>query len=732
LYRRVIKTRWGPRPWPWDFIPNMSNRISKHLIAIAFISGFCGLGSESLYFKILDFSVGSAPLVAFTIVASFIIGMGIGSIFSTKITRPWIIEALLAVYHICWAIFLPDILLINAKLIVSLAPLLGVNFASAIIGFMYIIIPAILLGVTFPVVVEQTRQSARSYFIYSLGAFCGIGLVDFLFYPAIGMPGTLIFLSWCHLITAVLLVPHTATLRVLKWQKFFWSLVYIGILTGCVQGIWLYYSELLFGAYYYIQPVVVALFLLGMTGGTLVWIFRPISFERNISFCFFGIFISSLLGAGWLLLPRVTVPLNVITQLAIMILPVTIPIGMIFPSFVSNLKQDRAQSGSVLLSLSFGNAMGLILTGAVLLRYCLPLMAFSIIAILFSYYIIFTRKTIKVYLWLTIILFTCSFIFSEQYYVQRFHNDYKKIEMIKTIRGPAEMTTVYNLQRKPYGRYHSGIKVYQKYPMERRFNQSGVSGLNLDYSRESMITAVGAAYSHENMRALVLGAGSGRSAGVAALIFNKVDVVDIGSTVKELMSYLYKDNYNLLKRPNVRYVQMDAILAPYIFNKGYDMVVLTVTSAFMHQSAKLYLIENMLALKKLLKPNGIFVYWMDSKTSPNGRQVLLNTSDELYKYRKILYVDKPTHESVIPAYILVVHSDEPLDYHPQKWNLSKKLIGDRPTKELFDSGEIKYLYNKPFSTIKNIHSLYKPSLDVLIYRGKKAVKEEIDQVFIKK
>src|SRR5262245_8994453 len=61
-------------------------------------AGFAGLGSETLFFKLLDDTVGSSPLVAFAVVATFILGMGTGSLLSPKVRRPWAVEAMLSVY----------------------------------------------------------------------------------------------------------------------------------------------------------------------------------------------------------------------------------------------------------------------------------------------------------------------------------------------------------------------------------------------------------------------------------------------------------------------------------------------------------------------------------------------------------------------------------------------------------------------------------------------------------
>src|SRR5262249_5898769 len=109
---------------------------------IAALSGFCGLGSETIFLKLLDETVGSAPLVGFVVVAFFILGMGLGSLCSARIRRPWRVEALLAGYSLTWLFSFWRILRCNAVVVALMTPHLGPNWSAALLGAGYVALPA--------------------------------------------------------------------------------------------------------------------------------------------------------------------------------------------------------------------------------------------------------------------------------------------------------------------------------------------------------------------------------------------------------------------------------------------------------------------------------------------------------------------------------------------------------------------------------------------------------------
>ncbi len=671
---------------------------------ILFSLGFCGLGSETLYFKILDFAVGSAPLVAFTVVGGFILGIGLGGLFSVRIRRPSYIEALLAIFHGIWALHMPQILKLNTKALEFISPLLGINLASSLVGFLYIVFAAFLLGVTFPIIVERTGHAGRSYLVHAFGAVLGIILVEFWLYPVLGMPATLFILAAVHAINALLLLNVVVGLKTMSLARVYGVLVVLGVLTGSLQGTSLWFAELLFKPYFYIQAIVVAYFVLGLTVGSFLWVRWPFTFTTNIWLCYLGVVISAVFATFWLTMPFSEDRPRVIAELGLILLPSAIPIGALFPAFMRNLPKDRPHAASVLFSLSLGNTLGLLLTGAVFLRFLLPTHALFAIALALF---ILSRPNKNTLLFASsiplILLGISTGAFSEKDFIQRIHPDHQVTQVHQVFRGPAEISAVYTY-------VPSGGTIPARH---RRLYQNGYSPVNLDRKTEAVISSVGMSYSSNNGRALVIGAGSGRSAGAVARVFDRVDVIDLGSTVERLLQYLAVDNWGILERDGVRFYRMDGVSAPYLFDKhSFDLIVMTVDPGYLQKSAKLYFLETLDAFKRLLKSQGIFIFWADGKVGNQGAQILVNNGKEVFKYQKLYAVFHSRNRSTAD-YFLLIHSEKPLIQDYNRLGVLEKLTGDRLVALHGYMCEGDRLIVDRFHPSRRLHSLYHPSFNVL-------------------
>jgi SAM-dependent methyltransferase len=595
---------------------------------------------------------------------------------------------------------------INAKTLALLSPFIGINVSSSLIGFLYIILPAFLLGVTFPIIVERTGRAGTPYLTHAFGALIGILMVEFWLYPEWGMPSTLFILGVFHLFNAFLLLDVSSDLKPLRIGRLHGFLIVVGAVTGSVQGIWLWFAELLFKPYFFIQPTVVAYFLMGLTVGSLIWVKWPFSFRSNLMFCAVGVLISALVGTFWLAMPFVESRPWVFLELGLILLPTAIPIGALFPAFMQDIAKTRAQAGAVILSMSIGNTVGLLFTGAILLRLLLPTQALLLIAV--GLFLIIQKKSKWQYGMLAplALLGVAIVVFGEQDFFQRIHPKHDVVAVHQVFRGPAEMSAVYAYAKR---KRNSPTR-------HRRLYQNGYSPINLDRKIDSVISAVGMSYCHSDDRALVIGTGSGRSAGTVARVFDKVDVVDMGSTVKQLMQYLADDNWHILTRKGVRFHRMDGISAPYVFEQSaYDLIVMTVDPGYLQKAAKLYYVENLRALKGLLKPGGVLVFWADGKVGNLGAQALVNNGNALFKHQKLYSVFRKKKKRT-PGYFLLIHSDEPLKRDYDRLGLREKLTGDKIVARHFDIEESDRLITKRYHPTGRLHSLYRPSLNVLLRR----------------
>lgn len=663
------------------------NEASAHrVVSLAFLTGLAGLGSETAFFKLFDLTLGSSPLVAFAVVAVFIAGMGIGAELSPRIRRPFIAEALVALYDLAW-IALFDPLRALAGAVVSIAaPSIGVNAIAAIACVLFALPPAVLLGVSFPAIVEKRAHLAFPYAINALGAALGVVLVDAVLYPRLGLFACLGFLALVHAIAAFYLFGSDFRFERRPRAPLPLILIAVGAATGAFQGVWLFLAELLFQPFYFVQPAVVATMISGLAIGSLSWIRVRSSFSRTIFFALCGIALSSLLSV---FVPRAETMAGAVAWIALLVAPAAIPIGALVPAFFGDGKVTRSEVGAGWLAIACGNALGVFLAGGVLLSLTTPLGALVVIGTVLL--MVCVRREPWAAFALAVIAGSVLAVDDADYIARIPEHDRKTISVQHLFRGPAELSAVYTMLSPRTG---SNL---------RRLYQTGFSPMYLDQSPEAVIGAVGASYARGTDRVLILGAGSGLSASAMASLFKECDVVDVGATVPALLKALAKENNGLLEKKNVRYHPIDGVLAPYALHERYDLIVLTVDPAFHQRAAKLYTREFFEQLRAMLNDGGVFIFWADADLDAEASQVLINTGRAVFPRQKLVSAfDQRPGENEL-SYWFLVHGTSDLIYRPERAGEVVALPRDESTR----------LIRGRAHDTEAIHSMTRPAPSVL-------------------
>lgn len=374
-----------------------------------------------------------------------------------------------------------------------------------------------------------------------------------------------------------------------------------------------------------------------------------------------GIAASTGLVAVWIFVPPPGSLPSVVAQIPLLLLPAAVPIGALYPAWLARKEVERSQAGAALLSLSLGNAIGVFLAGALLLSFLTPVFSLAVIAGALAVAGVREagpRKRVALGL-LVASVAACAWVADEPRLIARARIDHREVEVEQVFRGPGELSAIYQVLRRPEGSTRSWS--------ERRLYMSGFAPFIIEADQsllqEASAGALTVASAPRWERALVLGAGSGRAAGMVARFFERTDVVDIGATVPAILRSLRRENYDLLEAPGVDYHPMDAILAPQRFaGERYDVIFCTVNPVYVNRAAKLYTREYIEALRGLLAPDGILVSWSDSSVSPEANQILINTMGAPFAHQRLL--------SVIPGwgfgYYLMIQSDEPIRFRPTK------------------------------------------------------------------
>ena len=678
----------------------------QRALGVAFLTGFAGLGSESLHLKLLDHVVGSSATTAHVVTSVFVLGLGLGATLGRLVPRPAWVEGALFVHHAALAWLLPAALALNAAVLSALVPVLGPTLGATVVGMAYVLPPALMLGVTFPAVAESSQNPARCYAAQALGAVLGLVVIDGAAYPMLGVVGALGCLAAVHLAAATLLGTQSYERASSRPAAALAHLVVVGAATGALQGVWLVLAPRLFKPYFFVQPAVIGAFLIGLFAGSRAWLRGRWSPSVVLTACALGAALSAVGAAIVARASPLASPLAMVSATVVVLAPTTVPIGALFPAFVGAEPSDRGEVGATFFGLAAGNAVGLLTAPLVLLTFFSePVALVALVSVLLALGVAARPRgawALRVVAALGAV--GAAAAMQERALMLRATPDRSIATVEASFRRFGEVSAVLVTETgaPPGGRAP---------PTRRRLYQNGRCPVALDHNMESVITFVGAAYAPRAERALVLGAGSGRSAGTAARLFDAVDVVDIGETTPELLTYLAAENGHVLERDGVTLHRWDAVLAPHALPSRYDLVVMTVDPAFVAVAAKLYTVEALTALGTMLRPGGVLVFWSDGYLDLEANQILVNTAGAVFEHQKLISVADPARSVSPYNYYLVVGSASPLTWNATR---TRGAEPDRFARDLLDAGEPARLVAPRFHPTERLHGLSRPAWPVLV------------------
>ncbi|MBI5328552.1 MAG: fused MFS/spermidine synthase [Deltaproteobacteria bacterium] len=206
---------------------NHSARFINILVLGAFaVSGFAALAYEVLWFRIFSLIIGSS-IYAFTIMlATFLFGIGIGSIafapFIDKRKNPilWfaLFEFIIGFSVLIAVPWYKDLPFIFLKMFEAFSGRFWVFlFMQSLLCSAIMIIPTISMGAIFPAVSRIYAREPGSvgkgigniYFLNTLGAIAGSFIGGFVFVPFIGIQKSIILLTGINILLALILLAVT-------------------------------------------------------------------------------------------------------------------------------------------------------------------------------------------------------------------------------------------------------------------------------------------------------------------------------------------------------------------------------------------------------------------------------------------------------------------------------------------------------------------------------------------
>ena len=723
------------------------------LPCLLFVSGLCGISYEVLYGRLLGNVFGDQFLVSTAVLLTFMLGLGLGAYHAHRLWRNlWLVEAGIGLYAVLFALNLGGI----ESLLYAFLPGVGTAIISSLaMGTVLLLIPAFLIGVSLPLFSGYTHYLrpdpnyfASSYSLYNFAAAGTVLFVEFWLIRQVGINGAVYFIGSLNLLVAIILLisfrriaggaprPAKVTNRGFP-RAVIQALVLSSVGSAIFQLTTVRLSELLIGPYRESFAYVLCIILLGIALGSQL--------VRRFRISFTTLMVVNIIALAWMLgslewamesfaeaypsLSRsywqlVGLRLSLIAGLT---LAAAITFGATIPALLQTLEgqesereKDHRQSarspGYLLYVASLANAAGFLLMSLILhqrLDYgelLLVAAAFSTASLIVvvwhrianqDAFYLGRAGQVAVAAVLFILVVGGRSQWNEELLYQGHASFHSPDAMRKRIgefssserfKGPADVFSI------SHRKGSSFLMI------------SGKISINLENVSEKIVGALAGIFATDHRKALVLGVGSGATAGSVGLLFDEVEAVEISGVILENIRRMDDYNFGLADMSNVSLVHDDAVHSVKVAQEQYSLILNTVTSPLFFSSSKLYTVEFLDRVRQRLAPGGLYVTWLDSRVGDHGADIMLETVTGAFDHCGLAQVGW--------TYLLLMCSDQPITaHHPlavaQQEQLSSYLLDEHG----IDPATLPYLLlNTDAATLRNpggapVNTLDKPVLE---------------------
>lgn len=627
--------------------PSMPHSFIGLLTFLAMISGCCSLAYEILYMRALTTVFGDMFYVHAALLSTFLIGIGVGSKLAHYCFR-WLFafEIFTGIYA-CALPFILDWLLEQ--------PFLGQITATPSLTILSVIfllsIPSLFIGFSLPLFSGYIKSSSSEslafqsvYTVYNLGALVSILGVEYWLIRRLGVNASLQMIGAVNLTIGALLILARKTPKTYpktlpkKFSRY--TILALAIASLCSAVFQMFVLKLF---YLIFEPhrenfaIGLAVTFLGIFIGALFASKYRIRFET----CMLCIPISIGI-IYWNYLPILHLYQNTVSwttgsewliffhKFFIACLFELVPMaffGALLPALMRNENEVSTESGYLLWISSTANASGYLLYVLVGHPYLTTNILFAFLALfsLLSSALEVKFRWSKSQLILALVgLSTTGLCVAEwkeeRFYLAQWVNEIRPHYQIFNFKNGAENATLVKAKTFDWITYNGNASVYA--------HRNGI--VNFAEIANGIVPAL---VSPRLDRALVFGLGTGITAGTAARIFKKTDVVEINKGFYQMMPMLEYASMEIGKNPSVDIHILDG-RAFLIGKEGiYDAIINSVTTPDYFSAAKLYTSDFYHRIAKALKPDGIFsMYLVPPLLTNTGAQTILSALRKNFKY----------------------------------------------------------------------------------------------------
>ena len=661
----------------------LTNRL---LFTAIFISGASALVYQLIWVRLLGLVFGVSSFAVATVVAVFLLGLGLGSYFfgrwSERARDPMRIYLFVELGIAATSLI--------AYLVIETLPIYrylyeyaynnlgfyGLSVARLLLSMLVLLPPVFLIGGTMPLLVKYFLRDpenlgssfSKIYYLNTLGACTGVLLTGFVFVRYFGVNGTLLIAVGGNLLVALMIAltrrstvvarPATSVQRPYSYMLVFLFLT--GFISLAYEMLWVRILSTYGLSTSQAFALILAGFLLGFSVGAWV-VARRVDHRRDLEAWFSAVsIITAFSGAVVLLLFRQFEALTILladatpaSQLTLgMALAFTVSfipavfMGILFPLGVRIYAQDidriGAKAGNTFFSNTLGCVLGSLLTGFVLIPFVgmwnTTLILINLSLLIAVAFLLRARRPARAQ-WaslLVIAVIANLLVFTDS---KTFHAELKGRDLRTAAEG---FDVIY------YAEGLSGTVTAVERGNYRGLFVDGqnVSGTDIVLLADSkMLAHVPLLLAEEPEVALTVGYGTGTTSG--SMLMHDVDVhaVEIEEKIIEAAPLFDKVNNGSYADPDLDIVLDDARNYIATTNNEFSVIVTDVTNLKYKRNPYLYTREYFEIMRGALSPDGVAAAWLPvGGLSFNDLRTLIATFDSVFPHTTAWYFTQfPTH-----------------------------------------------------------------------------------------
>jgi predicted membrane-bound spermidine synthase len=634
----------------------LSPSLARLFPALLFFSGYCGISYEVLYARWLGDLVGDQFAVVASVLLTFLLGIGVGTLVAHALWRYlWLIEAGIGLYAVGLMLAQGPL----AELLYRRLPGIGLGPGSSmVVAVVVLTAPAFLIGAGLPLfagylrVLAPRRSFSAAYGLYNLGAAATALLIEFFLLRHLGLRWTTLLVAAINGAVAVLLVtafrdvrgrvpPRQAGTPILSSTLV--ALALASLASAVFQLLGVKLVESVIGPFHETFAVVLAVVFVGQAAGSALVATRRLTFERCMLLVLAGVL--GLLGGlkalafgyAWLYpMAAERYSTAVLLKLGFAAVALGVPLlgfGATIPALLRTDDNVARDAGRLLCVSSVANAAGFLLMAFVLMRHVdfgptlVLIAAVAGMALVVAEFA--TRRPGRVRavefagaLALVGLVLLAGRTAWNEGFLYLGHTEFHSTSELRRALGAQRHVQAFKAYQDVFAINWVAGRPY--------FFINGFVSFSLDGYNEPLAGALAAMVAPRTDRAMVLGLGSGSTAAVLAMSFDRLDAVEINPLVVENLHRLAAWNFRLHELPNVRIVVDDGMHALRRPGTRYTLIVNTVNTPLYFSASKLYSLDFLRAARARLTDDGVYVTWIDSRVGDQGVDIMLRTLTDVF------------------------------------------------------------------------------------------------------